>query len=171
MKKILASLFVASVTICSASAANAQATTTTSVHSGTVPVLCTTITPTNGSLTKRSDTEISSAGSTGNFKIICNSNHTLSFRISESSNPSIPVAASYTKKFSVLSTDTNYTGITSNGFIENATTPLSFTGLLPTPSTGYDVKVAAQGTVSAGYTLPGSTTPYSITIEGNLTPN
>jgi hypothetical protein len=175
VKRILASLFVTSVAICSASAANADATAT-STHEGSIATACNTIVPIGGALTRISDTEISSAGGLGNFNIKCNTNHTLKFQIlhASSSQPVIPELAAYTRNFSLSTTDLRYSTVTSNGFTTfttNAVNELTFSGLLPTTSAGYDVKVAAKGTIGAAYILPASATPYKIVIEAMLTSN
>jgi hypothetical protein len=176
VKKILASLFVTSVAICSASVANAQTNAATSVHSGNVPSAC-TVTAINGTLSSTSavTSSIDSTGSLGRFTAICNSTHSFRVELLPGTRPSIPAAANYVERFRLTSTATGYTGITTtnnntSNFIVGPITTLS---LPPTSSGGYDVDVAAQASVDSGFTLPSGgsgANSYIINVRATVTP-
>lgn len=174
MKKILASLFLASATICSASNANAQTAPdpALSVHSGNVPTAC-TVTATPGKLSGVANTSsINSLGtaSVGKFTAICNSSHIFKVEIL---NPgvkpaSIPSAANYTEKFMLLNASTGYANINTSSFSSSAFTSPS---LLPTSAAGYTVDVAAEARVDNGYNLPSGNSglnSYVINVQATL---
>jgi hypothetical protein len=172
MKKILASLFATFVAICSASAANAQSNTATSIHSGNVSSAC-TVTATPGTLSSTSavTSSIDSTSSTGKFTAICNSTHSFKVELLGGTKPpSIPTAANYVEKFKLTSAATGYTGITNTEFI---TGPVTTSSLPPTSSAGYEVVVAAQASVDSAYTLPSGANganSYVINVRATVTP-
>ncbi len=164
MKKILASLFVTSVTICSASAANA-ALEGTSTHSGTVPSECDVV-ATGASLVyvATSPTEISSETGNGNFNIKCNSKHKLTIEqlpIAEGTNrPALPAGATYTAQFQLSGAPTPDYGVLNVNF---GTTAVVGTDL---KQGEYNVKVAAKGAITGAAKLPSGT--YKIEVKATL---
>jgi hypothetical protein len=166
VKRILVSLFVTSVAICYASAANAQVTDTDiSVHTGKIDPAC-TIEGTSASLIYKAESpnRISSdANTVGTFKAICNSTHKLDVKILSATGPAITQTDAYIKKFR-LTPPSGYSTITTNG--QYVVGPVQFTALAPTA--GYVVGVEAEGSVANGF-LPGSTINYVITVEATIT--
>jgi hypothetical protein len=181
MKKILASLFVASVTICSASAANAQAQPvigpTVSIHSGTVPASCRfspslagSLTATPGTLILSEDGKsLSSLTSLGSFTVICNSTHSFAAKLITGVKPSAIVETNYSERFRFINTPAPYTTINTTGFSNTFTT---VSGLPVTPNAGYVVGVAAEARLVDGTILPVSiTNGYVINVEATVTAN
>jgi hypothetical protein len=179
MKKILASLFVTSVAICSASAANAQSVLVPaiSIHTGTIPTSCrfnnptldgSIIATTQGTLIPNSTTaptSLSSLTSPGSLTIICNSTHTFEAKLVTGASPT-PVV----EKFRFINTPAPYSAINSS-FNSGAvnTSPVTVTGLTATDRTGYVVGVAAEASLANGSVLPPGT--YTINIEARVTAN
>ncbi len=166
MKRILASLFVTSVAICSASTANA-ALEGTSIHSGTVPSECDVV-ATNATLAyaTASPTVISSAGGAGNFNIKCNSTHQLTIEqlsiTAPTNHPVLPTDATYTAGFSLGS---------SIAAINRATftaVTVTASGLNPGE---YNVSVAARGTITGAGAPRLPSGPYRIDVKATLVPS
>jgi hypothetical protein len=172
VKRILASLFVTSVAICSASAANAQlpSTPAVSIHSGNVPSAC-TVTALPGTLSGLANTSsIDSLNALGKFTAICNSSHAFKVEILNTGTKplSIPSAANYVEKFRLLNASNGNTGINTTSFSAAAFTSPA---LSPTTATGYTVDVAAQASVDSGYTLPSGAngvSSYIINVQATL---
>jgi hypothetical protein len=167
VKRILASLFVTSVAICSASAANAQITVGqgTSTHTGTVIPTCTLVAVgANLTSSETVPTSISSANGLGKFTTKCNSSHALRIELITGSNPLLPTGATYTEEFKLISNDDGYTGIASDfgsGQVNR--------GPLPATSTnGYVVAVEARGIITTGFYLPAGS--YTIRVRATATP-
>jgi hypothetical protein len=175
MKKILASLFVTSVAICSASAASAQlpSTPVTSVHSGNVPSAC-TVTATPGTLSSASAitssiNSLSSPGIPGRFTAICNSTHKFEAKLLPGTKP-LSVPTTYVEKFRLLNPSTGYEDVKTSAFSADTFTSPS---LNPTSSTGYTVDVAAEASVTSPATLPSGTSgpnSYVINVQATLVP-
>jgi hypothetical protein len=166
MKRILASLFVTSVAICSASAANAQSAT--SVHSGAVAPGC-TISAAPGILsgTGAVPTSINSTASPGSFTTICNSTHSFAVTLLPGTKPSSIVNANYAEKFS-LNAPASYTAINTTSFGSTFTT---VTGLPASPAAGYVVGVTAEASLVDGAYLPASAANgYVINVRATVTP-
>jgi hypothetical protein len=186
MKKILASLFVTSVAICSASAANAQVSIppAVSVHNGTVPASCRFSSTVIGSLTANATpatlnlnsegTSLSSLANPGSFTVICNSNHSFAAKLITGSRPSAIVESNYFEGFRFINTPSPYTSIntttTTNAGFSNTFTTVP--NLPATTATGYVVGVAAEAHLVDGAILPVSTTNgYVIRVEATVTAN
>jgi hypothetical protein len=180
MKKILASLFVTSVAICSASAANAQAALgpVISTHTGTIPASCRfsstvagSIVATDGILAPNSastPTSLNSEntdGSLGSFKVICNSNHTFAAQLLTASKPLTIADADYIQRFKLIAPSTHPT-ITTGGFTANSFTVGSLT---PSAIDGYVVRVAAEAKLSGDALLPVGT--YVVRVQATVTAN
>jgi hypothetical protein len=175
MKKILASLFVTSVAICSASAANAQNQNileNTSVHTGTIRTTCRfspsdlgSLRSTPGSLiplpNEDAPTSLSSLTSPGSFTVRCNSNHSFSARLLPGTSPTAVV-----ERFRFINTPEPYDRINTPAF---STTFTTVTNLLPTPPEGYVVGVAAEASLANGNILPPGT--YVINVEARVMAN
>jgi hypothetical protein len=160
VKRILASLFVTSVAICSASAANAQTPPVTSMHSGNVSLSC-SLAKKDGTLSSTSGftSSINSNADKGFFEIKCNSTHSLKIELLAGTKPA-SVDSSYVEEFKLTDAPTNYTA-------------LNKTGLIPTDSSGYKVNVEAQGRVTAPKLLPygaSGASSYIINVRATLTP-
>jgi hypothetical protein len=174
MKRILASLFVTSVAICSASATNAQTSPVTSVHSGNVPLSC-SLTKKDGTLSSTSGftSSINSNADKGFFEVKCNSTHALKIELLSGTKPG-SVDSSYKEEFRLTDAPADYNALnttgTGTGFV--ATTPEK-TGLIPTDASGYKVNVEAQGSVTLPKLLPygaNGLTSYVINVRATLTP-
>jgi hypothetical protein len=167
MKRILSSLFVTSVAICSASVANAQATAD-STHQGSVPMAC-SVTATNAILVFNATTpNLINSNSGGTFTTICNSQHTMRVEILSSppsSSPAIPSGATYVQEFQLSGASSSYSGLNTNEFV---TGPVSQTSLPLTTGTGYVLNVRAQGRINNGFILPAG--PYTIVVRATATP-
>jgi hypothetical protein len=170
MKRILASLFVTSVAICSASAANAQLTNeATSIHSGTVAPAC-TVEATPGTLRKPANIPVpssidsSASGDLGSFKMICNSTHSLTVAKQTTGTTAIVAGLDYKEEFRLIGTG-DYSTLTSS-FAEAYTT---VSGLAATGSAGRTVSVAARASVGSAYVLPKG--DYIINIKATATAN
>jgi hypothetical protein len=174
MKKILASLFVTSVTICSASAANSQVLSATSEHKGTVPASCgvaTAITAENGTLVPNSTvlapTSLSSETIPGSFTITCNSTHSFAATLVAGTLPG--TESDYKREFRFFGAPTG-THNALNTTTTFASTFATVPGLAAAPS-GYNVKVAARVSLNSGDPLPVSVTDgYVIKIQATVAP-
>jgi hypothetical protein len=179
MKKILASLFVTSVAICSASAANAQSTISdVSIHRGTVPASCRFDASLAGSLTatpvpvtlnlNTAGTSLSSIANPGRFTVICNSNHSFAAVLETGRRPSTIDVANYSERFRFLGAVEPYDRINTSDF---AATFATVTNLPATPRAGYVVQVAAEARLVDGGILPASSVNgYEINIQATVTP-
>jgi hypothetical protein len=170
VKRILASLFVTSVAICSASAANAQTPPVTSMHSGNVSLSC-SLAKKDGTLSSTSGftSSINSNADKGFFEIKCNSTHSLKIELLAGTKPA-SVDSSYVEEFKLTDAPTNYTALNTTDFV--VSTP-DKTGLIPTDSSGYKVNVEAQGRVTAPKLLPygaSGASSYIINVRATLTP-
>ncbi len=174
VKRILASLFVASVAICFASAANAQVLSATSEHKGTVPPSCgvaTAITAENGTLVPNSTvlapTSLSSETIPGSFTITCNSTHSFAATLVTGTLPG--TESDYKREFRFFGAPTD-THSTLNTIITFASTFTTVQGLAAAPG-GYNVKVAAKVSLNSGLPLPVSATDgYVIKIRATVAP-
>jgi hypothetical protein len=172
MKRILASLFVTSVAICSAPTANAQLDAT-SVHSGTIPSAC-KVEATNATLVRiplTIPTSISSDSGTGQFKMTCNTTHALKVEWLGSTHPDITTGTSYTEEFKLSGAISPYSAINTpvgetSGFVPT-TTVVERSNLPATPTAGYTVGVAARGGVATGFLPAGE---YIMRIKATITP-
>jgi hypothetical protein len=168
VKRILASLFVTSVAICSASAANAQLTAE-STHTGVIATVC-KVEATDAVLVRNNPTlptSISSNDGIGAFKTTCNSEHGLTIEKLSSANPTITTGTGYKTEFKLSGALGAYAALntvaaTTDDFVE---APVIKTGLPATGSEGHTIKVAAKGSVATGF-LPAGT--YTIKIKATV---
>jgi hypothetical protein len=169
MKRILASLFVTSVAVCSASAASAQVSAT-SVHTGTVPATC-TVAATPGTLstvaTGTTSNSINSDTIPGLFTIICNSNHSLAVATLTGTSPATAADLGYRQEFRLFN-DSVADATKSLNATTFSTTYTTVTALPVTSTTGRTVNVAARASVNTGSVLPAGT--YIINVQATVTP-
>jgi hypothetical protein len=165
VKRILASLFVTSVAICSASAANAQSAT--SIHTGIVAPAC-TITATPGTLRSAdalpNSIDSSGASDLGSFKLVCNSTHSLAVVKLPTGTTAAVTGLGYKEEFRLIGTG-DYADLTSS-FAETYTT---VPNLIATNAAGRTVQVAAKASVGSGNILPKGT--YIINVQATATAN
>jgi hypothetical protein len=168
VKRILASLFVTSVAICSASAANAQLTNTDiSVHTGAVDPAC-TVQATTGRLKSPTNAlvpnsiESSASGDLGSFKMICNSTHSLAVVLLPGTSPDV-TGLDYKEEFQLVGGADGYETLNSSF----ATIYLTKSGLPATNAAGRTINVAAKASVGPAYILPKGN--YIIRIRATAT--
>jgi hypothetical protein len=177
MKRILTSLFVTSVVICSASAAGAQTLSATSVHTGIVPASCgfdPVITATPGTLIPNgtattSTTSLSSDTNFGSFTVRCNTAHSFTATLLDGTQPGTRPQSDYLREFRLFGAPPTHATITKEF------SPAGFTvgGLEVSPTNGYSVNVAARTSLITAPSAPPLPLPvgtYVINIRATIAP-